>query len=61
MTENKIESQPAAMGGVASRISAAAKAELKSDSVIISATVLITRAATGKIETYQLTGTVPKE
>lgn len=61
MTENNLESQPAVIGGVASRVSAADKAALQSGGVVMTAAIHVTRAATGKVETYQITGTVPKE
>jgi hypothetical protein len=57
--------QQAVLCGQARRISAAEKAEmeLQARPAILRATVHVTRAATGKVETYELVGTAdePKE
>lgn len=59
---NQLESQPSQVAGEAGRVSAADKqAALQSGDVVMKATIHVTRAATGKVETYELTGTVPKE
>jgi hypothetical protein len=36
-------------------------AELKAQPAVLRATIQITRKATGKVETYELTGVVPAE
>ena len=59
---NNIESQPAQVSGESCRVSAAEKqAVLQAGDTVMKATIHITRAATGKVETYEITGTVPKE
>lgn len=56
---NDIQSQPALLSGQAQRISAADKAaaQLKAQPAILRATIQITRAATGKVEEYEIVGT----
>ncbi len=56
---NELKSDNATVCGVAGRISAADKAalELKAKPAILRATIHVTRAATGKVETYDLIGT----
>ena len=54
------------MSGAATRISAADKAamELQARPAVLRATIQITRAATGKVEEYEIVGTAedtPKE
>ena len=59
---NDLKPEPAQVSGEASRVSAAEKqAVLQAGDAILKATIHITRAATGKVETYEITGTVPKE
>jgi hypothetical protein len=62
---NEIKSQPALMCGEARRISAAEKREMELNArpAILRATIHVTRAATGKVETYEIVGTAdePKE
>ena len=55
---HKVASQPALLSGVARRISAEEKRaiELAARPAILRATIQITRAATGKVEEYQLIG-----
>ena len=54
-----LQSGDAAMAGEARRISAAEKAamQIKSAPAILRATIQITRAATGKVEEYEIVGT----
>lgn len=63
---NSIHCGDAAMSGAATRISAADKAamELQARPAVLRATIQITRAATGKVEEYEIVGTAedtPKE
>lgn len=60
---NEVKSQPATVTGQAQRISAAEKARmaLEARPAILRATIQITRAATGKVEEYEIVGTTPKE
>ena len=55
--------QHAVLCGQARRISAAEKAEMevKARPAILRATVHVTRAATGKVETYELVGTADEQ
>lgn len=55
----QIQAQPAVMQGTAERIPAAIKAA----EAVLHATITITRAGTGKVEHYTITGTAeqPKE
>jgi hypothetical protein len=61
----EVKAQPALVAGEARRISAAEKAamELQARPAILRATIHVTRAHTGKIETYEIVGTAdePKE
>ena len=54
-----LRAQPALLHGEARRISAEEKAEmaLKAQPAILRATIHITRADSGKVETYEITGT----
>jgi len=56
---HELKSGDAAVSGVAARISAADKAAmvLQAQPAVLRATIHITRAATGKVETYDLVGT----
>lgn len=56
---NELQSGEAAIAGAAGRISAADKAAnaLQAQPAVLRATVHITRAATGKVETFELVGT----
>jgi hypothetical protein len=56
---HEVKSAPAILQGEAQRISAADKAAiaLKSTPAILRATIQITRAATGKVEEYEIVGT----
>ena len=56
---HKVASQPALLSGVARRISAEEKRaiELAARPAILRATIQITRAATGKVEEYEIVGT----
>ena len=56
---HRIHAEPALLQGQAQRISAADKAtmELKARPAVLRATIQITRAATGKVEEYELVGT----
>lgn len=54
---HELKSEDAAVSGEAARIPAAMKAQ----QAVLAATIQITRAATGKVEEYTLTGTVPAE
>lgn len=58
-TTNQVRAANAAIAGTAGRVSAAEEqaAELQADRAVLRATVHITRAATGKVETYELVGT----
>ena len=60
-TENQLIAGSSQLAGQAGRIPAAEVQALKSGEVVMKATIHITRAATGKVETYEITGTVPKE
>ena len=55
----EIKSQPALLSGVASRISAADKAamQLHAQPALLRATIHVTRALTGKVDTYEIVGT----
>ena len=55
----QLQVQPASLTGVAQRISAAVKAALaaKAQPALLRATIQITRAATGKVEEYEIIGT----
>jgi hypothetical protein len=57
----KLQSQPAAVSGEAGVIRR--KPELGAQPAVLRATIQITRKATGKVETYEITGTseAPKE
>jgi hypothetical protein len=60
----ELKSSEASIGGVARRISAAEKAQMAINAMpaILKATIHIKRAATGAVETYDITGTpVEKE
>jgi hypothetical protein len=56
---HRVHAQPALLQGQAHRISAADKAamELQARPAVLRATIQITRAATGKVEEYELIGT----
>ena len=56
---HQVHAQPAAVAGAAARISAADKAamELQARPAVLRATIHVTRAATGKVDTYELVGT----
>ena len=56
---NSIQCGDAAMSGTAARISAADKAamQLQARPAVLRATIQITRAATGKVEEYEIVGT----
>jgi hypothetical protein len=56
--EHNLQSAPAQMAGEARRISAAEKAQMAMESqpAVLRATIHITRKATGKVETYEITG-----
>lgn len=58
MSESNLAASSASLTGVAGRISAADKAAmaLKAQPAVLRATIHVTRAATGKVETYELTG-----
>ena len=60
---HQVNAQPATVTGQAQRISAAEKAKmaLEAQPAILRATIQITRAATGKVEEYEIIGTAPKE
>ncbi len=64
---NELLAQPAVMAGEARRISKAEKdaalthADFAAGNAILHATIQITRAATGKVEEYQIVGTPMKE
>ena len=53
MEENNVSAQPATVSGQAERIPAA----LKAQNAVLTATVQIIRAGTGKVEEYTITGT----
>ena len=59
----ELKALPALIGGTARRISAAEKAamEFKARPALLKATIHITRAATGAVETYEITGTALPE
>lgn len=59
MSEVKLATLPALLCGSASRISAADKAAMKAKAApaILRATIQVTRAATGKVEEYEIVGT----
>lgn len=59
MSEIDLQAQPAVIGGEARRISKEEKdaLALKARPAILKATIHITRAATGAVETYEITGT----
>ena len=54
-----VHAQPAVLAGSATRISAADKAamQLQARPAVLRATIQITRAATGKVEEYEIVGT----
>jgi hypothetical protein len=56
---HQAKAQPAVLQGAATRISAADKAamELQARPAVLRATIQITRAATGKVEEYEIVGT----
>ena len=56
---HQAKAQPAVLQGAASRISAAEKAalQLQARPAMLRATIQITRAATGKVEEYEIVGT----
>lgn len=58
----QVKSAPALMQGQARRISAAEKAAmaLSARPAVLRATIHVTRAATGKVDTYELVGTQPE-
>ena len=60
---HELKAGEATMGGVAARISAEEKrkAELQAQPAVLKAEITITRAATGKVEHYTITGTPEKE
>jgi transcription elongation GreA/GreB family factor len=64
---NELIGQPAVMAGQAQRISKADKdaalthADFIAGKAVLNATIQITRAATGKVEEYQIVGTPMKE
>lgn len=60
---HQVKALPAVMQGQAQRISAADKAamELQARPAVLRATIQITRAATGKVEEYELVGTAEVE
>lgn len=65
MMTQHVKSAPAILQGQARRISAADKAdkaeiELNGRPALMRATVQITRAATGKVEEYEIVGTAEK-
>jgi len=55
----QLKTEPAILQGQARRISAAEKAamELVARPAVLRATIQVTRAATGKVETYEIVGT----
>lgn len=62
MMTQHVKSAPAILQGQARRISAADKAEIELNGrpALMRATVQITRAATGKVEEYEIVGTAEK-
>ena len=56
---HELQSAPALLSGIACRISAADKSamEVKARPAILRATIHVTRAATGLVETFELVGT----
>lgn len=56
MHMQNVKSEPALLQGLAQRIPAAAKAA----PAVLRATIQITRAATGKVEEYEIVGTADK-
>ena len=56
---HQVHAHPAAVAGAAARISAADKAalQLQARPAVLRATIQITRAATGKVEEYEIVGT----
>lgn len=56
---HELQSADAAVSGVAGRISAADKAAmaLQAAPAVLRATIHVTRAATGKVETFEIVGT----
>jgi nitrous oxidase accessory protein NosD len=62
---HELKTEPAVVQGVATRISAAEKAamtagmllKMEAQPAILRATIQITRAATGKVEEYEIVGT----
>lgn len=62
-TENQLIAAASHLAGQAGRVPAATPEPqvMKADEVVMRATIHITRAATGKVETYEITGIVPKE
>lgn len=54
---NEVQAQPAAVSGEAQRI----PAELEAKPAVLRATIHITRAATGKVETYEIVGAPTQE
>ena len=59
MSETNIQSSPAILTGAATRISAAEKAAINAKALpaVLRATIHVTRASTGKVETYEIVGT----
>ena len=57
-----LKAAEAAVSGVAGRISAADKASmaLQAQPAVLRATIHVTRAATGKVEEYEIVGTAEK-
>lgn len=53
---NELQSSEAAVSGQAERIPA-----LQAQQPVLTATIQITRAATGKVEEYTLVGTLPEK
>jgi hypothetical protein len=55
----EIKSSNASLTGVAGRVSAAEKAEMQAKALpaILRATIHVTRASTGKVDTYEIVGT----
>ena len=54
---HELKANDATMSGQAQRISAADKLAMQAQPAVLKATIHITRAATGKVETYEITGT----
>lgn len=62
MNENELNSEPAQVAGTARRISAAEKeSALHAQDAVVRATVHVTRAGTGRVDTYEIVGTPIKE